>query len=374
MPVPPTPTSQRQRSYLSVEGGMEVKSTVSEGELNNLGLACPICLNFLCDAISLSCGHSFCRLCLLQTTRLSPDGRNCPLCRLPVALPDPYTCHGDDALNRRVQALVSNEEYARRSRSIDVALQELQKTEMHSLPVFYMGPGCTVGERVTLRLLETQYQLLISRAVEGRRMFLYGDGIPGPSKYAVVVQIVDARNTPEGRSVVGVGVERVMMTNVWTDENAKGLFYAQCACRAALGPARELPPPPIVPALDLLPVFYRSSGTGVGRLVALRLCQPRYIFMVRYIMGASGPERFLYARSDPTNGLSAVMVAVQRIRWKHNEEQYIYLEGKGVQEGALQDVQVVAGTEGLFFARWQGNPMIPVGPSQSGCLGKCCVS
>lgn len=36
-------------------------------------------------------------------------------------------------------------------------------------------------------------------------------------------------------------------------------------------------------------------------------------------MGASGPERFLYARSDPTNGLSAVMVAVQRIRWKHNE-------------------------------------------------------
>lgn len=41
------------------------------------------------------------------------------------------------------------------------------------------------------------------------------------------------------------------------------------------------------------------------------------------------------------------------------QEQYIYLEGKGVQEGALQDVQVVAGTEGLFFARWQGNPMIP---------------
>lgn len=25
-------------------------------------------------------------------------------------------------------------------------------------PVFYMGPGCTVGERVTLRLLETQYR------------------------------------------------------------------------------------------------------------------------------------------------------------------------------------------------------------------------
>lgn len=82
-----------------------------------------------------------------------------------------------------------------------------------------------------------------------------------------------------------------MMTNVWTDENAKGLFYAQCACRAALGPARELPPPPIVPALDLLPVFYRSSGTGVGRLVALRLCQPRYIFMVRPArpLGGLGP-------------------------------------------------------------------------------------
>jgi len=365
-----TMLGMRATSYLGESA--EVRSSASEGELNNLGLACPICLGFFCDAVSLPCGHAFCRLCLLQTTRLSPDGRSCPLCRVPVVLLDPLTCEGDEGLNQRVQAMVSPEDYFRRQKSFDVALQELQKLEQHSLPVFYMGPGCTVGERVTLRLLETQYQLLITRAVEGKRTFLYGDGVPAYGKYAVVVQVMDARSSNQGRTVVGIGMERVQMTRVWTDENAKGLYYAQCSSRmpAYIGP--QIGPTPVITNPDLIPVFYRSSGTAVGRLVALRLCQPRYIFMFRLIMGPTGSERFIYAKYEPTNGLQAVMVSVQRVRWKPNEEQHVYLEGKGVQEGTLQGVVVPPGGEGLHFAVFQPTTDVPVTHPPARC--RCTVS
>lgn len=362
----------RASSYL--EGSLEMHSTISEGELNNLGLTCPICLNFFCDAISMPCGHTFCRVCLLQTTRLSPDGRSCPMCRVRLSIPDPFTYSANEAINQKVRSTVPKAEYARRARSIDAALIELQKAEQHSLPVFYMGPGCTVGECITLRLLETQFQLLIGRAVEGKRVFLYGDGVPAIGKYAVVVLIMDARSSLHGRSVVGVGVERVQMNKVWTDETAKGLYYASCACRAVPEGLEPSVPMPLISPPELLPVFYRSSGTGVGRTVALRLCQPRYIMMVRYMMGSGGPERFVYSKYEPSDGMEAVLVGVQRIRWKQSEESHIYLEGKGLQEGYLQMVHVETGTEGLHFAvfvpRTDGST---AEKEQSGCLSRKCL-
>merc|ERR1719265_776309 len=42
---------------------------------------CPVCISFLCDPLTASCGHLFCRICLIKSTRLSPTGRLCPLCR-----------------------------------------------------------------------------------------------------------------------------------------------------------------------------------------------------------------------------------------------------------------------------------------------------
>ena len=44
-------------------------------------LTCPICLDVLFEPLTLRCGHSFCRACLLGSTKLAPDGRCCPQCR-----------------------------------------------------------------------------------------------------------------------------------------------------------------------------------------------------------------------------------------------------------------------------------------------------
>ena len=41
------------------------------------GCGCPVCLSFLVEPLTLRCGHSFCRLCLIQSTTLSPPLRPC---------------------------------------------------------------------------------------------------------------------------------------------------------------------------------------------------------------------------------------------------------------------------------------------------------
>lgn len=42
-------------------------------------LECAVCLSLVCQPVSLSCGHTFCRLCLVNTLRRNK--KQCPTCR-----------------------------------------------------------------------------------------------------------------------------------------------------------------------------------------------------------------------------------------------------------------------------------------------------
>jgi hypothetical protein len=42
-------------------------------------LECPLCLSLICEPLSISCGHSFCRVCLVKSLRRSK--KKCPQCR-----------------------------------------------------------------------------------------------------------------------------------------------------------------------------------------------------------------------------------------------------------------------------------------------------
>ncbi|CAN0434724.1 unnamed protein product, partial [Hapterophycus canaliculatus] len=42
-------------------------------------LECAVCLSLVCEPVSLSCGHSFCRVCLVNTLRRNK--KKCPTCR-----------------------------------------------------------------------------------------------------------------------------------------------------------------------------------------------------------------------------------------------------------------------------------------------------
>lgn len=51
-------------------------------------VACPICMTFLKEPVSIDCGHSFCHNCLSGLWEVPGESQNwgysCPLCRAPV--------------------------------------------------------------------------------------------------------------------------------------------------------------------------------------------------------------------------------------------------------------------------------------------------
>jgi hypothetical protein len=51
-------------------------------------MTCCICLNYFRKPVTLTCQHSFCKVCILKTIALARK-RTCPLCRSPVPLPLP---------------------------------------------------------------------------------------------------------------------------------------------------------------------------------------------------------------------------------------------------------------------------------------------
>ena len=133
---------------------------------------CPVCFTFVTDPIKLGCQHTFCRLCLLKSTRLAPDGRSCPLCRATIDV-NVKDCPADVDISAGVRAAVGDEVYDERLQAHALEIVELNKAANTCLPIFAMYPGCRVDENVGLHLFEPRYKILIRRAWEGNRCFVY---------------------------------------------------------------------------------------------------------------------------------------------------------------------------------------------------------
>ena len=169
------------------------------------GCGCPVCLSFLVEPLTLRCGHSFCRLCLIQSTTLSPDGRSCPLCRSEVDIHDPATHAASEALESAVRAAVDGDDYEARRAAHAAALAELRAKQATELPIFFMHPGTRRRHR-RAPPLEPRYKILIRRAWEGGKEFVYCGCVPRVGAPGVVVRVDDAHFFPDGRCCIrGVG-------------------------------------------------------------------------------------------------------------------------------------------------------------------------
>lgn len=81
---------------------------------------CPVCISVLCEPVTTSCNHSFCRLCFLKATERTP---RCPMCRQPLS-GDALVPDIDQALLDTVRARVAT------GRALDEsALQRMQQAE-----------------------------------------------------------------------------------------------------------------------------------------------------------------------------------------------------------------------------------------------------
>ncbi len=69
-------TSIRVKMSLSTSvEEMASSSTIFSAKKDYAEFECSICLNLMCEPLLLACGHHFCRLCLVQSHRLSVNGR-----------------------------------------------------------------------------------------------------------------------------------------------------------------------------------------------------------------------------------------------------------------------------------------------------------
>mmetsp|Transcript_100493 Transcript_100493/g.260011 ORF Transcript_100493/g.260011 Transcript_100493/m.260011 type:complete len:259 (-) Transcript_100493:188-964(-) len=191
---------------------------------------CPICMGFLCEPLTVACGHAFCRVCLLESTRLSPSGRLCPLCRAAVDIKNPMTHGVDTELENQVLKLIPKDEYDARQRCGRERLDELQKLADTQLPIFFMYPGSAVGAPVALHFFEPRYKILIRRAWEGSRLFVFCARKPRRGEQGIVVRVSQAQFLPDGRAnIVGRGVEAITLGDVWVEDGTGGLFYTRRA-------------------------------------------------------------------------------------------------------------------------------------------------
>ena len=215
----------------------KVAATCDNAEVPN----CPICLSFFCEPVRTHCNHIFCRVCLLQTTQLSPDGRACPLCRSPLKMENPCTEPVDRALEKTVRASVPSSEYELRLSHGAKIVRSLKERARTTLPIFYMSPGCRVGQPIALHLFEPRYRILIRRAMEGNYMFVYAARTPKRGDQACLVKVTSACFHRDGRAnIIGVGIEEFGMEDVWVEEGTAGLYYTRfVAQQGGFDPANE---------------------------------------------------------------------------------------------------------------------------------------
>ena len=124
-------------------------------------LECTLCLCLLCEPISISCGHTFCRLCLVKS--LARHKKKCPTCRA-ICHTDAISAPENFTLKKIIVALYSDE-YS--SRLQECATEKENFNQM--LPVFFYNACLYVGASLSLHLFEPRYRIMAKRISESTR-------------------------------------------------------------------------------------------------------------------------------------------------------------------------------------------------------------
>jgi Zinc finger, C3HC4 type (RING finger) len=161
-------------------------------------LECPLCLSLICEPISISCGHSFCRVCLVKSLRRSK--KKCPQCRA--------VCHvvaedAEENIMLKALSIATNpSEY--QSRLAEAEIEKSSWTKL--LPIFYYNDCLYPGSTLGLHLFEPRYRLMMQRVVNTTRSFAY---VPNFANYradvgdvALIAQLVECEFLADGRALL----------------------------------------------------------------------------------------------------------------------------------------------------------------------------
>ncbi|XP_015922993.1 LON peptidase N-terminal domain and RING finger protein 1-like [Parasteatoda tepidariorum] len=188
----------------------EMKFLQPNSVLKNQDFECSLCLQTFLEPITTSCGHTFCRRCLLRWFDHKPS---CPLCKSHLNSYITEYKKGTTKFVLGLQKQLFPDVYAERESLHFKEMAKLfhsDKQHQHVLPLFI----CTLAFPslpCPLHVFEPRYKLMIRHCLEaGRSRFGMCASIDNKiSEYGTVLEIKEVSFFPDGRSVVyTVGVKR----------------------------------------------------------------------------------------------------------------------------------------------------------------------
>jgi hypothetical protein len=140
-------------------------TTVSTTSVLSSILECSLCLSLICEPISIGCGHSFCRVCLVKALRRHK--KQCPSCR--------EICHvsaeiaAENIMLKNIALQVDPDLYQLRLQ--EASLEKASWTTVY--PIFYYNSTMFPGSVLSLHLFEPRYKLMMQRVVNTTNAFAY---------------------------------------------------------------------------------------------------------------------------------------------------------------------------------------------------------
>ncbi|KAF1974695.1 hypothetical protein BU23DRAFT_89154 [Bimuria novae-zelandiae CBS 107.79] len=176
-------------------------------------LDCLVCYNMMLDPTTTSCGHTFCRRCLV---RVMDHSSICPMCRKGLHMPASLQNKPSNALLSALLNGLCPDLVAARQRAVEA--EEHAADDDLTTPLFV----CTLSLPAMptfLHVFEPRYRLMMRRCVEGNKQFgmvMYNrnsapQGDMGPTQfleYGTLLEIVNLELLRDGRSFVetrGIG-------------------------------------------------------------------------------------------------------------------------------------------------------------------------
>lgn len=126
-------------------------------------MECPVCMNLVVEPVTTVCGHTFCKMCLVQSVKFHQ--RNCPSCRAVFLI-----TAEDATVNSMVKSIarsINPKLYAERL----IVHEESKKSWLTFLPVFVHPYAVYPNEKILLDFYEARYSLMMRRIGQTTRTF-----------------------------------------------------------------------------------------------------------------------------------------------------------------------------------------------------------
>lgn len=181
-------------------------------------------MDALVEPITITCGHTFCRPCLVEV--LSRSQKQCPTCRHATHI-DPVTAQ-ESTIIKGVLMRINSAAYAERQRAMEASRQSW--TERH--PIFFYNDCVFPTGQVRLMFFEERYKLMLQRAMRGSQTFIwvasYTPACNAEGAVGVLCKVRQAQPLADGRWIVmAEGERRVRLSETWEEPQTYGLWYAQ---------------------------------------------------------------------------------------------------------------------------------------------------